>query len=126
MSHPDYKVGDQLALRGGRFGGITWSIYDITSVSPTGRLTLADGAFVLNPDLSVRGVVGYHGPFRAEPVTDKVRSAIALQDARRRYRILRDEIQPGSLSLDEANALSELLCEVLLRQRQAKRLNKSN
>jgi len=65
-----FKVGDKLAFR---CGGISsfWEVHAITKITPSGRIVC--GRFTLNPDLTVRGRGGYHGPYRGEPVTEDIR-----------------------------------------------------
>jgi hypothetical protein len=51
----EWKVGDELAIHHGLRDG-DYTIYEITKITKGGRITLGKGAYVLNPDLSIRGL----------------------------------------------------------------------
>ena len=70
----EWKVGDELAICHGR----RYRIYEITKISKTGRITLGNDAYVLNPDLRVRGLENWsHIHSSAYPVTDEIRQETA-------------------------------------------------
>ena len=68
-----YAVGDRLAFRCGGYSPY-WEIAKIEKITPSGRMKV--GRWELNPDLTVRGRTGYHGPYKGEPVTDDIRNEI--------------------------------------------------
>ena len=70
-----YAVGDQLAFQRAYASG--WEIETIERIMPSGRIKC--GRFTLNPDLSIRGDRGYSGPYRGQPVTDKIKKEYARQ-----------------------------------------------
>ena len=78
----EWKVGDELAICRGRGGN--YSIYEITKISKTGRITLGNDCYVLNPDLSIRGLGTWSQTHSsAYPVTDELRQEMARCDKRR-------------------------------------------
>ena len=64
-----YAVGDLLAFDGG-LGRVLWEIHKITKITPSGRIVC--GPYTLNPNLTVRGDLGYRGPYLAVPVTAEI------------------------------------------------------
>lgn len=89
-----YAVGDQLAFKCG-YGRGHWEIAKIEKITPSGRIKC--GRFTLNPDLSIRGDRGYSGPYRGEPVTDKIKGEYKRQRhlafiARTSFEDLGDEV----------------------------------
>jgi hypothetical protein len=68
----EWKVGDELAIHhGGRYK--KYSILKITKISKTGRITLGNDCYVLDPDLKIRGLGTWsHTHPSAYPVTDEL------------------------------------------------------
>lgn len=74
------KVGDELALRT-RYGR-SYAIHTVSKVTPSGRITLGDGLYVLNPDLSIRGYDSWSPIDRfATRVTDAIRHRARMDTA---------------------------------------------
>ncbi|HDR7786430.1 hypothetical protein PDN54_08095 [Bacillus cereus group sp. Bc252] len=65
------KVGDEVAIRNGRFAHTQWSIYKIVKITPSGRFNLEQGT-VINPDGSVRGNIYSY----IHEVTEEIRNHI--------------------------------------------------
>lgn len=81
MTDTPIQVGDELALHSSY--GRTYSIYTVTRISPSGRITLGDGRLVLDPDLRVRGRGTWSNTAHsAERVTPEIRNSIRLHSAR--------------------------------------------
>jgi hypothetical protein len=72
----ELKVGDELAFLGNY--GTRWRILPISKITPSGRMHCGD--YVLNPDLSVRGVSGHSGPFCGVVPDDRIRKKCRRQD----------------------------------------------
>ena len=79
-TNPTVKIGDKLAFQVG-YGTKTWSIQEVTKISPTGRITC--GQYVLDPDLRVRGSDRYSGPFRGEILTSEIVYRVKVANVRR-------------------------------------------
>lgn len=71
---PTPKIGDLLAFRANY--GRKWVVYPVTGITPTGRIKC--GPYTLNPDWTVRGNQGYHGPWNAVPVTEEIEREIKI------------------------------------------------
>ena len=98
-----YKVGDELAIRGGGWStGSEWNIYKITKISPTGRITLGDSRYILEPSLRIRGRSSYSGPYEAEEVTDEIRESVL------KY-IIKKTIDFDKLSLRQLEAIVAII-----------------
>ena len=79
MTESKYKVGDELEIQNNGWGR-TWSIFKITKISPTGRITLGNGSYILDASLKVRGRNSYSGPYRAHEITKEIRDAVRKDD----------------------------------------------
>ena len=106
----EWKVGDELAVHyGGRKGN--YSIYEITKITKTGRITLGKDAYVLEPDLRIRGLStwNYIHP-SAYPVTDKIRQEIARNGKEVKVIRIFKDLHPSILTdeeLDQIIAINE-------------------
>jgi hypothetical protein len=107
----EWKVGDELAIHyGGRKGN--YRILKITKISKTGRITLGNDHYVLNPDLRIRGLDAWSQTHSsAYPVTDKIRQEMARCDKARiiagvfrnlSQSILTDEEMDQIITINEA------------------------
>ncbi len=111
----EWKVGDELAVCRGR----EYQIHAITKISRTGRLTLGDDLYVLNPNLTVRGLdtwsIVNHSAYE---VTDKIRADIAREKKLKVvYRIFRD-VSPSCFENDELDQIVVLCKNALERQQE--------
>ena len=65
------QVGDEIGFRRGR----RWNVFKVEKITDSGRINV--GHYVLNPDLSVRGVNGWSGPYQGVLLTDELRKEIS-------------------------------------------------
>jgi hypothetical protein len=79
-----YAVGDELAFRCGSHTHY-WVIAKIEKITPSGRIKV--GRWELNPDLTVRGRSGWHGPYEGQPVTGEILQEI---ERAKNLRIVKD------------------------------------
>ena len=79
-----YAVGDELAFRCGSHTH-HWVIAKIEKITPSGRIKV--GRWELNPDLTVRGRSGWHGPYEGQPVTGEILQEI---ERAKNLRIVKD------------------------------------
>ena len=67
------KVGDKLAFCCGSHSQ-WWEIHPITKITPSGRIVC--GRWTLNPDLTIRGHSGWHGPYKGERVSEDIKEEV--------------------------------------------------
>ena len=71
------KIGDKLAFDTGYGLGsrqTRWAIYEVTKITPSGRIVC--GPYTLDPNLSIRGRKGYGGPYRGKVVTQEILDSV--------------------------------------------------
>jgi hypothetical protein len=103
MTESKYKVGDELAVHTSGWGSY-WSIFKITKISPTGRITLGNGNYILDPNLRVRSRSRF-GPYSAQEVTKEIRDSIRKSNLLYEIKIAKFD----TLSLQQLESIAAII-----------------